>query len=586
MTDSDVLEIVKDFKDNKGNFISAKINKHNLFINNIDLYNYLINRYNDTNDKTTISEIIYRIENNIETIPLCPVCQKPLNFIRYCKGYQIFCSTKCKYSDIGHKIMENKAKITFNKKYGCDWSLQSNECKEKAKETYLKKYGVTHSSQSDIVKQHSKNTCLEKYGVEYTFQSDNNKEKAKETYLKKYGVNHPMKAASVKQHYKETCIKKYNTNLYINTNTFKEKSLISRRKTEKKKWKERGYDIDYIGNGNILVHNCCTKHGDVTMHMGTFYNRIKLPICLCTKCNPIVKPASSYQELYIENFLKENNINYILHDRKLLGNNKELDFYIPDYNLAIECNGIFWHSEAAGHNKYYHQEKSKLCEAKGVQLLHIWEDDFNNIDLILDLLKIKLHMKDITKIYARKCVIKEIDSKTSTEFINNNHLQGNINASIKLGLFYNNELVQVMTFGKLRKALGSNSKEYNYELYRLCSLKNHEIIGGAAKLLAYFKNNYKWQKIVSYAKYDISNGNLYNKLGFTFEKITEPNYYWVNRNNNILKRENRFKYRKSELFKLFDKTYDTEILTMYRNGYYRCFDSGNKKYVLINEIKK
>ena len=568
-------------KDDKGNLISARVNKHNVYVNNIDLYNYLNDKFSDTD---SFAEVIYRIEHNIEEAPKCPICGKSLAFIRYSKGYQQFCSNECKYSDKGHELMNKKIIKHNQEKYGVDWFLSTEECKKKSKKTYLEKYGVEHSSKADIVKQHSKATCLSKYGVEYSFQSDNNKEKSRTSLLEHYGVTHQMKSSVVKEKLNNTIKEKYGVNRFIDSSIFHEKSLVSKRKKQQIKWSKYGYDIEYCGDNELIVKNCCSEHGDIKMTIGTFFNRKNQGICMCIDCNPIEKGPISSQEIEIAKFLDDHNIKYKLHDRTII-KPFELNIYIPDYKLAIECNGVYWHSEVIGTNKNYHQNKSVLCEEQGIQLMHIWEDDWKyHKDQILDILKTKLHLSDVTRIYARKCVVREIDSKTSREFIGKNHLQGNINASIKLGLFYNDLLVSVMTFGQLRKSLGSNAKTDVYELYRFCSLQGYSIIGAAGKLLKYFKDNYKWSQIISYAKYDISNGNVYEKIGFKYAGLTSPNYYWVNRTNGI-KRENRYNYRKSELLKMFDENNSdkTEVEIMYKHGFYRCFDSGNKKYILTNE---
>ncbi len=579
MTDEYFLNnILPTLKDKNGNLISAKVNKHNLYLNNIDLYNYLLTRYLD-NSGESFSEVIYRIEHNIEVCPTCPICGNKLGFIRYSIGYQQFCSNKCKYSEDGHRIMNEKIIKVNQEKYGVDWFLSTDKCKEMAKQTYIKKYGVEHSSKADIVKQHSRETCLSKYGVEYTFQTENNKEKSKKTLLEHYGVDHPMKSDVVKKKLENTVKERYGVDRFIDSSIFHDKMVITKRKNRQIKWAKYGFDIEYCGSNELIVKNCCKKHHDAKMTVGTFFNRIKQNICLCTICNPLEKGPSSYQEIEIAEFLDAHNIKYIMHDRTLI-HPYELDFYIPDYNLAIECNGIYWHSEAAGTEKNYHQYKSILCEQHGVQLMHIWEDDLKqNKEKILDILKIKLHLVN-NRIFARKCQIKEIDSKISREFIEANHLQGNVNASVRLGLFYNDELVSVMTFGQLRKSLGSKSAKGIYELYRFCSLRGHLVIGAAGKLLNYFKEHFEWSEIISYAKYDISSGNLYEQLGFVYNGLTAPNYYWVNRTKGY--RENRFNYRKSELLKLFDdaNSEKTEVEIMYNHGFYRCFDSGNKKYIL------
>jgi hypothetical protein len=182
--------------------------------------------------------------------------------------------------------------------------------------------------------------------------------------------------------------------------------------------------------------------------------------------------------------------------------------------------------------------------------------------------------KTPNKIYARKTSIKEInDNKLVKDFLNNNHLQGYIASSIKIGLYYNDELVSLMTFGKGRVALGS--RNYNgYELLRFCSKLNTNVLGGANKLFKYFIKKYKPQNVISYADRGRSNGLLYEKLGFSLIGYTKPNYYYIV--NNV--RHHRFNYRKDKLVKDgFDKN-KSEHQIMLERKIYRIYDSGNLKY--------
>src|SRR5690606_8212220 len=119
------------------------------------------------------------------------------------------------------------------------------------------------------------------------------------------------------------------------------------------------------------------------------------------------------------------------------------------------------------------------------------------------------------KIFGRSTDIREIDNKEAKSFLEINHIQGGINCKTNIGLYYNEELVSVMSFGGLRKNLGSSSKEGVYEMYRFCNKLNTTVVGGASKLLKYFINEYKPKEIVSYADRRWSQGELYEKLGFT-----------------------------------------------------------------------
>ena len=119
-------------------------------------------------------------------------------------------------------------------------------------------------------------------------------------------------------------------------------------------------------------------------------------------------------ELEIQEFLNSLNISYIIKDKKILGG-KELDILIPDFNLAIEMNGLYWHSEIYM-DKFYHRNKSSKCREVGIDLLHIWEDDWKfKRPIIKSIILNKLKLIK-NKIFARKTSIREVSPKESTNF--------------------------------------------------------------------------------------------------------------------------------------------------------------------------
>ena len=191
-------------------------------------------------------------------------------------------------------------------------------------------------------------------------------------------------------------------------------------------------------------------------------------------------------------------------------------------------------------------------------------------------------LKINNKIFARKCLLKEIDSITTNNFLNDNHIQGAINSSIRIGLFYNDDLVSVMTFGKLRNVLGNKiRKDGEYEMIRFCNKLNTNVIGGASKLYKYFKKKYSPLKIITFANKRYSNGNLYKILGFKLDCSTKPNYWYIIGKH----RKHRFLFRKDILVKEgYDKN-KTEHQIMIERNIPRIYDCGNIKFIdtiLIN----
>lgn len=294
----------------------------------------------------------------------------------------------------------------------------------------------------------------------------------------------------------------------------------------------------------------------------------------------IKKAKLVHGEKDIKEFLNKNGIKYIDKDREIL-DGSEIDIFILEKNIGIEFDGLYWHSELFKENRY-HLNKTERSLEKGIRLIHIFEDEWLRKSDIVKSMLLNALGKTNKRIFARKCEIKEIDSKTSKEFLENNHIQGSIGSKINIGLYYENELVSVMCFGKKRLNLGYKKdkiQENQYEMFRFCNKINTVVIGGASKLLKYFIDKYNPEEIVSYCDRRYGTGNMYKKLGFKLDHVSKPNYFYIEGTN----RNNRFKYRKSELVKMgFDKN-KSEKEIMLERKIYRIYDCGTLVYVWKKE---
>lgn len=203
---------------------------------------------------------------------------------------------------------------------------------------------------------------------------------------------------------------------------------------------------------------------------------------------------------------------------------KEIDIYLPQLKLGFELNVVYWHSDKF-RNKNFHKEKSEFFSKNDIRVVHIWEDDFDNKFDIIKSQIINLIGKS-NKIWARKCRVKEVDDiDLVKDFINENHIQGYVNSNFKLGLYYNDELVSLMTFDHFEGRKKMNESEWN--LNRFCNKKNTSVVGGASKLLKYFISKYEPIRIISYADRDWSKGDLYEKLGFNKISQSRPDYKYL-----------------------------------------------------------
>lgn len=344
-------------------------------------------------------------------------------------------------------------------------------------------------------------------------------------------------------------------------------------------------DIDkYSLADNFKYYNNKTKIKIIHQECGkTFDVRPDFFINQGTRCPYCALKGKSSQEIEVLDYVKSIYPGKIEHSYKLI-DNTEIDIYLPDFKIGIEYNGLYWHSEVNGRDKKYHLDKTEKCNDHNIRLIHIFEDEWvNKKEIVKSKILHILGLNNRPKIYARKCVIKEIDSKMKNIFLNNNHIQGEDKSSIRLGLFYETKLVSVMTFSKPRGGIGKNTgKKGMYELVRFASVQDSLVIGGFGKMLKYFIRNYDFNTIRTYADLRWSEeSNIYEKNDFKLIWKSDPNYWYADR----YCRYHRYNFRKQLLKNKFPDLYDsslTEFEIMDQTTYNRIWDCGNLVYELEN----
>lgn len=313
---------------------------------------------------------------------------------------------------------------------------------------------------------------------------------------------------------------------------------------------------------------------DIAEELEVYYSTVTE---YCKKFNFKIRQTSNYslQEKEICNFLDSLNINYIQNNWNILETH-ELDIVIPEKNIAIELNGLYWHSYHP--NKIYkedrnkHLKKTEAANKKGYEVIHITDYEwlYKN-DIIKNIIKSKLGLNN--KIYARNCLIKLVSKADEKKFINLYHLQGFVHSSYCYGLYHNNELVMILSLGNTRY-----NKKYNFEILRICSKKDITVVGGISKIISKIKKDFLNHKIITYCDISKSSGNGYLKSGFQLIGKTGPGYFWTDGNIVI----SRYRSQKSQLKKWL-KTFNpllSESENMFFANYKRYWDCGN----LIFEI--
>jgi len=441
-------------------------------------------------------------------------------------------------------------------------------CNMCGKVTTIKPYNYTANICS-VCKR--KQTNLKKYGSENVFASNLIKAKIKQTNLQKYGVDNPSKNEKIKLTKEtkrlKTCHIKYGINSMQELNNLKNYSYYKNKILKLKRFKDVKPMFDkkkYTGVYEQYLWKCNK------CNLEFLSNIVDGKEILCPACTPKNK---SKPEREIINWLKSLNINIIENDRKLI-KPLELDIYIPSHNIAIEFDGLYWHSDKFK-EKNYHLNKTLKCKENGIQLLHIFEDEWVNKQKIVEnIIKIRLGL-NYKKMKIKQILIKEINSKTKNTFLEKYHIQGKDSASIKLGAFYNDELVGVMTF--------SNIDKKNFKLSRFATIPDIYISELASKILTYFEKNWSPLTIKSFVDRRWSQGDLYIQLGFELISQTSPNhYYWKNGQK---QRHHHYKFRKKELIE-FDNYSPgkTRKQIMEEAGWSRIYDCGDYKFIKQKHI--
>lgn len=306
--------------------------------------------------------------------------------------------------------------------------------------------------------------------------------------------------------------------------------------------REKAYDIDYLKKENE-TKSVASIAFEIGCSGSLLFQQFKKNGVKVNNLT-ITKP-----EMMIQNLLSENNIEFVVNYR----DGKEIDVYIPSKNIGIEIDGVYWHSEKF-RDSTYHINKTDYFKEKGITILHFWDFEINaKFDLVSSMIKSKLNIID-NKIYARKCIIKDVEVSEARTFCEENHIQGYSNSKIKKGLYFESELVALATFGVPRFY-----KDADLELIRYCTKKDTNVIGGFSKLI----NTVKDQSLMSYANKRFSVGNVYEKNGFSLVRVTKPNFFWYNFNNNVMKG----RLSDTRHYKLLQK-----------ENTYRVFDCGNNVY--------
>ena len=547
----------------------------------------------------------------------CPNCGKEFSTIMGKRGLrQTYCSHECYVS---HKHLGEKkyAKCIvcgkeFELVHGKGDKVCSKECLSKLRSEMLSKEKHTYKCkncgkefESKFVKNKPEFCCRDCYweyrrnhkNDEYSNVFDDRKRNAREVRkCEMCGNEFEVYKKSTKRFCSDECRVKYQ-----NTEEFKNKRINTMLAVYGKKSVGNGITPEKIEEYNRIrkekylnlcedsdmdiiefidrhtIHVRCRKCGKDFVTNNLSYLHYGIIHCkYCSDEYKDYKPAIKIYEL-----LDSLGISYVKNDRTII-KPYELDVYIPAINLAFEVNGNFWHSELVGKDKNYHINKTVLCNEKGIKLIHIFEDEIaNKWEIVESRIKSMLGITD--KIYARKCNIVNLDFQHKRDFMMGNHIQGDSNSSINIGLEYNGEVVAAMTFSKERIIYNGKSDCNNYELIRYANKLGCTVVGGFSKLLSHFIKNNAIDSLKTFCDARWSGINpyntVYNKCGFKYSGLSKPNYWYMYKTD-MLDRKHRYNFTKHAILNKHPEldSNKTEWELMQELGYNRIWDCGNMRF--------
>ena len=321
-------------------------------------------------------------------------------------------------------------------------------------------------------------------------------------------------------------------------------------------------NVEYVPGSFIKVVSPvlfkCDSHGEFLLNRAYYaiQNIVKCPIC----------NISSF-ELDVISFVESLGVGHIKHYRPEWMDGKELDIFFPEFNVAIEVNGSYWHSEKFKYN-WYHFDKTKKCKENSVILLHIWEH-YWKIDPKKEIYKSKIkHLLQMDiKIFARKCSIKKIEESSAKLFHVNNHLEGFgifYRESFSVGLENNGIIYMVATIGLF---FNQNQKKFEWKLQRVSTKNGFTIVGGVSKLVKKLKSeigDFIFQVTLD------TGGSILKE--YKQEDTISLRYWWVNGSSNF-KTRNECQSSKLKLNSDWMED-DNEKSYMERNNWFRVWDSG------------
>lgn len=523
---------------------------------------------------------IWCVKNGIlsaEKLPKCPVCGKLPAFST--GKFSTYCSKKC----------SQLHKEKFLEKYGVEHHLKADKVRQKIKETILQKYGVDNIGK--VTREKAKQTMIQRYGTDNYAKTKEYKIKTVDTSMAKFGTYHPMLNPEIKKKValklagrypdilakvKKSLVEKFDADHPMKVPQIKSKVIEKYKQTVWKRLEKKlsihnleplfGYDRfkDISVKSRERLEFRCNSCGTVFLdHLDNGH----IPVC------PVCYGNFSKPEYIILEFLKNTGLVFQINNRELISP-FEVDFYIPEKKLAIEVNGVYFHTfehlikfRGLTHRqaKFYHRDKYRLANERGIKLLQFWDSEvIRKRNIVFSIISSNLGLNKV--VYAKDCEFCKVDDETAFDFFLRNHIDGPITEGDSFGLKFGGKVVACISIGKARFGLDG------FEIYRFANENFITVVGGLGKLIKNLLHMKKINRLFSYTNLRLFDGKSLEKVGFKPVRVTQPDYFYTKDFVNLIPRE---RFMKS-------KTGIDEKQFVSQNGYSKIFGVGHRLYVLEN----
>jgi len=468
--------------------------------------------------------------------------------------------------------IKKKLASTMKDRYGVVNPMMSSEIRQKASDTMLEKYGVDSPLKSDVLLNKAKQTLIANYGTDSYAKTEEFKEMMKKENMEKYGVEWHMQSEDFWEKSKKTCLEKYGVENHTQSMGFKDsikEISLHRYGTPHPHQRHMGAEsLNLSKNQEWMLDSYQKRGGQQTAEiLGCSYSHVMR--LLSSYGVEINNDGVSSMEKSLFEFVSSICGDAIQSDRDTLGGRMELDILIPSKKIAIEFDGVYWHSSKF-RDRRYHLNKTIAAKEKGYRLIHVFEDEWvYRQDQVKAKILSLLGSDSRNVVYARKCVVGSPQKDEVYSFLEHNHLQGSTTYSIAFSLHLEGSMVACMTFKK--------RSDSEYELNRYATSKR--VVGGFSKIMKTAKKvliGMDVEKIVSFADIRYSDGNLYETNGWVHEYNTPPDYQYVFGDKRVRKQNFRRKDLEKKLENYDPSLSETENMTAH--GYHRIYDCGLMKF--------